>query len=229
VSSIAAIGTAMATGLAIVGLVLVVLLTPPYIHLALGSADSAAWLGVSPEGAQTLSDRTVGELVFGPGSFAFPIADGRPAFYDAAEASHLRDARSVLYGFGVAVIVAVLVLGVGFVRRRREVRFWRAIAGGAGGLAAVFAVIGAVFLVAFDAAFTLFHEIFFPGGNWSFDPATEHLVQLYPIPFWQLTTTVLGGLVIAVAAFVWWVARRRAATLAGATLAGATLAGATAG
>jgi len=220
VSRIAAVVTALATGLAILGIVVVVLLSPPYIHLALGSAESAASLAVSPEGAQALSDRTVGELVFGPGSFAFPIAEGRPAFYDAAEVSHLRDARAVLYGLGVAVIVAVLMLAVSIVRRRRDVRFWRSVAGGAAALAVVFAVIGAVFLVAFDAAFTLFHEIFFPGGNWSFDPATEHLVQLYPIPFWELTTTVLGGLVIALGALVWWVARQRAARLAAAVLAG---------
>ena len=219
-SRIAAVVTALATGLAILGIVVVVLLSPPYIHLALGSAESAASLAVSPEGAQALSDRTVGELVFGPGSFAFPIAEGRPAFYDAAEVSHLRDARAVLYGLGVAVIVAVLMLAVSIVRRRRDVRFWRSVAGGAAALAVVFAVIGAVFLVAFDAAFTLFHEIFFPGGNWSFDPATEHLVQLYPIPFWELTTTVLGGLVIALGALVWWVARQRAARLAAAVLAG---------
>jgi integral membrane protein (TIGR01906 family) len=225
VSRIAAVATAVASGVAIVGVVVVMLLTPPYIHLALGSADSAAWLGVSPEEARALSDRTVGELVFGPGSFAFPMAEGGTTFYDAAEASHLRDARSVLYGLGVAVIVAMVVLGAGLARRRREVRYWRGIAAGAGALAAAFAVIGAVFLVAFEAAFTLFHEIFFPGGNWSFDPTTEHLVQLYPIPFWQLTTTVLGGLVIVLAAFVWWIARRRGATLARATLLRATLAG----
>ena len=76
-----------------------------------------------------------------------------------------------------------------------------------------FVVIGALFLVAFDAAFTLFHEIFFPGGNWSFDFATERLVQLYPIPFWQEATTVIGGIVIAVSGLVWWVARRRAVRL----------------
>ncbi|MFI5255472.1 MAG: DUF1461 domain-containing protein, partial [Candidatus Limnocylindrales bacterium] len=74
--------------------------------------------------------------------------------------------------------------------------------------------IGAIFLVAFDPAFTLFHEIFFPGGNWSFDPATDHMVQLYPIPFWQLTSAVLGGLVIGLGLVARWVARRRAADLA---------------
>jgi integral membrane protein (TIGR01906 family) len=108
----------------------------------------------------------------------------------------------------------VVVLGVGFARRRGAAGYWRAVSRGAGALALAFAVIGALFLVAFDAAFTAFHEIFFPGGNWSFDPSTEHMVQLYPSAFWQLTTTVLGTLAIAIGALVWWLARRRAAALA---------------
>jgi hypothetical protein len=40
------------------------------------------------------------------------------------------------------------------------------------------------------------------------------MVQLYPVAFWQLTTTVLGALAIAIGALVWWLARRRAAGLA---------------
>ena len=78
-------------------------------------------------------------------------------------------------------------------------------------------VLTVLFLVAFDAAFTLFHEIFFPGGNWAFDFATERLVQLYPIPFWQEATTVIGGIVIAAGGLIWWIARRRARRLEAAT------------
>jgi integral membrane protein (TIGR01906 family) len=215
VSRLAAAVTAIATGLVIVGVVIVVLMTPPVIHYALGSADSAAWLGVSPAQAEALSDRTVGEMVFGPGTFAFPITDGGPPMYDAAEASHLRDARAVLDALGVLVLLAIVALGVGFARGRRDPRFWGAVARGGSVLALAFAVIGAIFLVAFDPAFTLFHEIFFPGGNWSFDPTTEHMVQLYPIPFWQLVTTILGALAIVLGTVVWALARRRAVALAG--------------
>jgi integral membrane protein (TIGR01906 family) len=215
VSRIASLSTAVATAVAIIGVVVVVLLTPAYIHLGLRQADSAAWLGVSAEQAEALSDRTVAEMVFGPATFEFLMPSGAPRrFYDDAEASHLRDARLVLYGLGLLVVAAVVVLGVGFARRRGAAGYWRAVSRGAGALALAFAVIGALFLVAFDAAFTAFHEIFFPGGNWSFDPSTEHMVQLYPSAFWQLTTTVLGTLAIAIGALVWWLARRRAAALA---------------
>lgn len=205
--------TAISTAFLILGLVVVLMLTPAYIHAALDDAGSAGFLGVTPAQAHDLSDRTVGELVFGPATFAFPMEDGGPTFYDAAEVSHLRDARAVFYGFLAAVVAALVVLAAGVVRSGRAASFWRAVARGALGLSAAFAIVGALFLVAFDAAFTLFHEVFFPGGNWSFDPRTEHMVQLYPIPFWERTTTVLGALAIVLGLAAWWFARRRAVGL----------------
>jgi integral membrane protein (TIGR01906 family) len=78
-------------------------------------------------------------------------------------------------------------------------------------LAGTLAVVGAVFTVAFDQAFTLFHEVFFPGGNWSFDPRTERMVQLYPTPFWELTATVLTVVAIVLGLLVRVAARRVAA------------------
>jgi len=213
VSSVASAVTAISTALLILGLAVVLLLTPVYIHAALDDAGSAAFLGVTPAQAHDLSDRTVSELVFGPATFAFPMEEGGPSFYNAAEAGHLRDARAVLYGFLAAVVAALVVLAAGVVRSGRAAPFWRAVSRGALGLTVAFAIVGALFLVAFDAAFTLFHQVFFPGGNWSFDPRTEHMVQLYPIPFWERTATVLGALTIVLGLAAWWLARRRAVAL----------------
>ena len=212
-SSVASAVTAICTALLILGLAVALMLTPVYIHAALDDAGSAAFLGVTRAQAHDLSDRTVGELVFGPATFAFPMEEGGPSFYDTSEASHLRDARAVLYAFLTAVVAALFVLAAGVVRSRRAAPFWRAVSRGALGLVAAFAVVGALFIVAFDAAFTLFHEVFFPGGNWSFDPRTEHMVQLYPISFWERTTTVLGALAIVMGITAWWLARRRAVAL----------------
>jgi uncharacterized membrane protein len=71
---------------------------------------------------------------------------------------------------------------------------------------AVAAVIATFF---FDAAFELFHRLFFPSGSYTFDPRTDRLVQLFPFDFWSETTLVLGGLIILLAAGVWLVARRQ--------------------
>jgi uncharacterized membrane protein len=74
--------------------------------------------------------------------------------------------------------------------------------------AATVIVLAVVSLVAFGALFTLFHQLFFPGGNWSFDPATQHLVQLYPFAFWQVAAAAFGALVAMLGVAAWWLGRR---------------------
>lgn len=198
-----------ATALVILAVALLVLLQPSYIHAALAQAGSASVLGVTPAEADALSDRTVAELVAGPGTFAFEGPSGG-RFYDPAEAAHLADARLVLWlflGFSAMALAGLLATLASPARRPWA---WRAIRRGAAALAVGMALVGAFFLVAFDLAFELFHRIFFPGGNWAFDPATQRLVQLYPTAFWQMTAAALGGISIGFALVVWWVAGRRA-------------------
>jgi hypothetical protein len=208
-----------ATGITILGLALVLLLTPVFTHWALDAAGSAAFLGVPRAMALEVSDRTIGELLLGPGTFGvMPVcagaswASGYECFYDASEASHLRDARTVLYVFAALVLAAVVVIVVAFARTGDRLALWRSVATGSATIAVVFVVVGLFFLVAFDAAFTLFHQLFFPGGNWAFDPRSQRLVQLYPIPFWQLTSTALGALTVGGGVVVWVLARRFART-----------------
>jgi hypothetical protein len=199
-----------ATALVILAASLLLLLTPLYMHPALDAAGSAAILGVDRDTAHQVSDRTVGELLAGPGTFSFVAPAGVTRFYDEAEAGHLRDVRVVLFAFlGLAAVAAYTLLLQGRAGRRAT-WFWRAVARGAAVLAVALTAVGAFFLVAFDAAFEIFHRIFFPGGNWAFDPTTQRLVQLYPVAFWQLTSAALGVLAIGAGAVTWWLASRRA-------------------
>ena len=197
------------TLLAIVALALLPLLTPVFIHPALDASGSAAELGVSAKSAAALSDRSVGELIWGPGTFAFTGPDGVP-FYDPAEQGHLGDARLLLWLCLVAGAISACGIGLALARVRGAARraLWGTVS--AAGASAVVAVIvlGAVSLVAFATLFELFHEVFFPAGNWAFDPATQHLVQLYPFAFWQIAAAVLGILAAALGAVAWWLGRR---------------------
>jgi integral membrane protein (TIGR01906 family) len=200
------------TAVGLLGLSLLILLQPLYVHTALDAAGAPEILGVSRAEAHSLSDQTVDELLFGPGTFRFAGTSGEP-FYDPAEAAHLRDVRLVLYGFlGLALLGAVFTGGA-VARGWRDRLVWRAIGRGGAGLAVGLIGAGLLALVAFDLVFELFHRIFFPGGNWAFDPATQRLVQLYPLAFWQLTAAAIGLLGIIGGLAVWAVARLRARRL----------------
>lgn len=212
---VASIGVAIGTALVIVAAVLLVLTTPVYMHPALDQSQSGAYLGTAPATARQLSDLTIHELYAGPGTFAFSWTPGGTVqpFYDAAEIQHLQAVHVVLFAFLALAAIGALLLIVGLATVRGAAWFWRAVARGAASMAGALLVIGVFAAVAFEQAFTLFHELFFPGGDWSFDPATEHLVQLYPTAFWELTAAVLVGASVLTGVVVWWFARWRAARL----------------
>jgi uncharacterized membrane protein len=73
---------------------------------------------------------------------------------------------------------------------------------GAVAAGAVALALGLIAALAFEQAFLLFHEVFFPQGNFLFDPATSNLVRLYPDWYWQGITFRIGLSFIAVAAAV---------------------------
>jgi hypothetical protein len=175
-------------------------------------AGSAGQLGVQPGVAHRWSDLSVAELVLGPGSFAFdgPEGPGAGPFYDVAERGHLADARLLLGLCLIAGTASLLGIG-GLIARAGEERrrtIWRIVARAGAMTAATVIVLAVVSLVAFGALFTLFHQLFFPGGNWSFDPATQHLVQLYPFAFWQLAAAAFGALVAMLGVAASWLGRR---------------------
>lgn len=184
------------------------LLTPVFIHPTLDAAGSATRLGVSATEAHALSDQSVVELVAGPGTFAFEGPDGGP-FYDIDERAHLRDARLLLWVFLVLGVVSAVVIALSLVRSSPAVRrsIWRTVSHAGAATAVTVVVLGVVSLVAFSALFTLFHQVFFPAGNWAFDPDTQRLVQLYPFSFWQIAAGALGVIVFIVAGVTWLLGR----------------------
>jgi hypothetical protein len=188
-------------------LALLPLLTPWFMHPALDAAGSAGRLGLTAAQTHALSDRSVEELVLGPGSFAIAGPGGEP-FYDADERSHLGEARLLLGLLLSAGGLSLLGIAATLVRwPDRRAAAWTVI--GRAGLASAIAVIvlGLVSLIAFDSLFRLFHQVFFPGGNWSFDPATQRLVQLYPFAFWQIAAGALGTLVVLLGLLTWLAGR----------------------
>jgi hypothetical protein len=193
---------------AVVVLAIVPLLTPLFIHPALDAAGSASWLGLDAAAARQASDRAVGDLLSVSGTFDLAAPSGEP-FFDASERAHLRDARTLLWVALLAgsACAGLVILALARARAAERRSLWQAVSRG-GAVAAIGAVVlGLVGIVAFGSLFTLFHEIAFPAGGWSFDPTSQRLVQLYPLAFWQVTATALGLLVVVIGMLVWGLAR----------------------
>ena len=201
----------LATAFVIVAVVLPLFLNPVWVAFEQGRAQALAWTGFTEPELRAATDAILADLVLGPPDFDVAVA-GTPVL-DERERGHMRDVRGVFIGFfGVAVVLAAAALIVAARRRgAARARAWRAVRGGAVALIAALAVGGVVSVVAFDALFEVFHEIFFAGGSYTFDPATERLVQLFPFQFWQETAIVVGVVSVVLASVVAAVAHGRAA------------------
>jgi len=236
---LASILVSVATAFVLLGLSIVPFFTPQWIHGEQLRAEASV-PGYSETAVAYATDMTVAALLSG-GGFGFMVDPGmqpasRPAirfgsgtlsyappqalFFDAREIGHMEDVRRVFAGLAVVIALSVAILALAVIRTRgtgaRRAAVWRAVARGALGLAGFMVAVGILSIVAFDAAFQLFHELLFPAGSFSFDPRTERLVQLFPDRFWSETSLALGILALVLSIGVTVVARRRAARLGGA-------------
>ncbi len=210
-----------ATAVTILALALLPLLTSWFMHPALDAAESAAWLGSTRVAAYEFSDMTVHDLVLGGDFQAIDFVEGttgQALYYTPDEVSHMRDARSLLYAFLALASISAVFLVASLARGRDRGATWRSVGRGARGLAVGVVVGGVIGFFAFEPAFELFHRIFFPGGNWAFDPRTSRLVQLYPYVFWEIAAASLGAIAVALAVLTWWLSRRRATANSAAVL-----------
>jgi integral membrane protein (TIGR01906 family) len=201
----------LATAVVVVGIAIAAFFNPLWIGFEQERVGVPAITGYTQDQVHAVTGSILADLFLGPPEFAAAV-NGQPVL-DAAERSHMVDVRAVLLGFGIVLAIAVTAL-VGFLAaRRRDARVWRAIARGSGALVLVGLVVGVSVVFFFDAAFQLFHVVFFPQGNFSFDPRTERLTQLFPDQFWTETSIGIAALGLTLALAVTVFARRRAARL----------------
>jgi integral membrane protein (TIGR01906 family) len=212
--ALAALVTGIAAALVIVALAILPFLNPVWVSFAQGRAQAEAWTGFTTAQLAAVTNPILRDLVVGPPVFDVTL-DGAPVLKDA-ERDHMRDVRGVFFGFFVVAAVAAVVLAALFVAARgRDARrrFWRRLERSGLTIAGVTVAGGVLGLLFFDSAFILFHEVFFPGGNYLFDPRTDRLVQLFPEQFWVESTIGVGVAIIALSLLTTWIARRRAARL----------------
>jgi integral membrane protein (TIGR01906 family) len=205
---------AAATALVILGASIVPFLTDGYIDLEQERAGAVRLTGYDVGELQAVTTSIVHDLLLG-GDFARTDARGAPALNEREQA-HMRDVRGVFQGFFALVAVGIVVIALGFARARgpaARAAFWRSVGSGARGLVVVLVVAGAFAMLAFDAAFEVFHRLFFSAGSYTFDPSTDRLVQLFPEQFWSETAIAVGAVAILVAVLTAWQAGRRAGAL----------------
>jgi integral membrane protein (TIGR01906 family) len=201
---------AAATVVVILGVSVVLFLNPIWVGFEQGRTGAATLSGFTPAQVDAVTGDVLHDMVVGPPTFAQTV-DGAAVFNDR-ERSHLRDVRGVFMAFGGLVLVAAVALvsaglatrGAGWLRR----------AVGSGATALAVAVVGGavIALLAFNQAFEVFHQLFFPGGSYDFDPATERLVQLFPTRFFEESALAIGAVILVISALVaWWALRREPA------------------
>jgi integral membrane protein (TIGR01906 family) len=203
--------TALATAVVIVAVAILPFLTPAWVDFDQGWAGAIGYTGFTHDELRTATDSILADLVVGPPDFDVAIR-GVPVLNEREQA-HMRDVRGVFAGFAVLAVLAAVGLLAAYVGARRlghPERWWSAVRNGARGLAVGVVVAGLIAFFAFDAAFEVFHRLFFAGGSYSFNPATDRLVQLFPDAFWSETTMAVGAVVLVLALVVATVAGRRA-------------------
>jgi integral membrane protein (TIGR01906 family) len=219
---VAGVLTAIATAVVITAIAIAPFLTPAWVSFEQVRTGAPQLTGYTTAELRTATDAILADLVLGPP--AFDVRIGGAAVLNDREKAHMRDVRGVFSGFGLVALVAavgLVALYAGARRMGHPERAWSAVRNGARGLVVVVVLAGVVAAVAFDAAFELFHRLFFAGGSYTFDPGTERLVQLFPFTFWSESTMAVGALIIilslVVATFAGRLAHRRVPPAASAT------------
>ena len=202
-----------AVGFAIAGLVILAIVwsgTAAYEDMAkVNGVDQATLIAQLPGGGTYITDRN--GLVIIHGRWSTYITGGvadpprfEPPLFTEDEYSHMADVRRVFDGAKLLIPAGLFVMAIRLQRARvrsAEAMF-RLVRDGAVAAGVVVAVLGIIAALAFEPAFLLFHEVFFPQGNFLFDPATSNLVRLYPDWYWQGITFRIGLSFIAIAAAV---------------------------
>jgi len=136
------------------------------------------------------------------GASAQPAISFALQVFSQDEYAHMADVREVFHGAEVGAVLAFFVAGFRIMRARSQGYALRLVRAGSLVAAGIVTVIGLAAAVAFEPLFLLFHDVFFPQGNFLFDPASSNLIRLYPEWYWQGITAGVGLSFIAVALLV---------------------------
>ena len=153
--------------------------------------QTAAETGLTPEDLNHVRDGLISYLSGKSNGLQIYVSFGGAApepFYTEAELSHMVDARNAFNAaniaawvlFSASILTAIISIVIAS-RRRSNLHiklFTLPIILSCLSFLFIFAIIGAIIVANFDAAFTAFHHLFFPQGNWAFN--NSHMIDILP-------------------------------------------------
>jgi len=172
-----------------------VLFNPWFVSFEQARNDVPARLDTTRAEVDRVTGAILCDLVLGCDDFAVSL-HGSGALLTVDERSHMRDVSHLVRTLWLVLLVAAVLVVASLVALRRERRriglilLWTS-----GSVAIAAIVVGAFFAVAFEQAFLLFHELFFPHGNFLFAP-DSNLLRLFPEGFWFESALVAGLLIV---------------------------------
>jgi integral membrane protein (TIGR01906 family) len=180
---------------------------PVFIWLAQDQRDVSDKLRLTPEELGRIDTEIVWDIYSG-GEFEVTFAIGGSVL-DAAAQRHMADVSRLVR---IVVLFELVALAFaawgGRLMRTDPARLGRMLIIGAGGVGVAVLAIGIFAAVAWDSAFTLFHELLFPPGTWMF-PADSNLISLYPPDFWYEAAMIACLLVLMTSALLSYAGWRR--------------------
>jgi integral membrane protein (TIGR01906 family) len=135
--------------------------------------------------------------------------DGREAsLFNERETIHMQDVKdrfqltNRVQEFSVVYVLAFIVVVVLWAREITPRELAVRVAGGCILCLALLGAVGAAGMSGFDQAWADFHRLIFNNDFWQLNPATDHLIQMFPPEFWESIVFFVGLMVVAQAALL---------------------------
>lgn len=142
------------------------------------------------------ADRIMGYLNYRYDNLEFGLnEDDDSIIMDVESIEHMVDVKNVYTGLRIfafsALIIAVSCSYLLFKKDKMEL--YKAYKYMFVGPVVFIVFLGGAMLIDFNRAFTVFHELFFPGGGWTLS-SNSVLILLLPLDFWMVSGLIILGL-----------------------------------
>ena len=123
--------------------------------------------------------------------------------FNTRETQHMKDVKSLFRAmnkaqeFSVIYVISYIAIVVLWAREITPRALAMRILGGSALCLAILGAVGAFAATGFNSAWLDFHKIAFSNDDYLLNPATDHLIQMFPPDFWQNIVFLVGLLIVA--------------------------------